>query len=134
MKTPTLTRSLLAIVLATLTASLPAFAGTKTLNSGATTLDTAGNWTPSGIPITTDEALIDATNSQSALTLSTSQTFGDLLINNSSLASMSLTGATSRTITLSGGGGSTAATAAGGVAGDLLLLGTNVVSSVRRRQ
>ena len=119
-----------ALAIAAILASTSAQAATKTFNSGATTLDTAGNWTPSGIPGTGDEALIDTTNAVAGPTLSTAETFGVLIINNTTLTSLSLTGTTNRAITLSGGGGSTAAIAAGGATGDLLLLGTNVSGTV----
>ena len=40
------------------------------------------------------------------LTLSAAETFGDLLVNSTTLTNISLTGATSQNITLSGGGSS----------------------------
>ena len=111
-------------------------AATITFDGGVsgtgTTLDTAANWTGNVIPVTTDEALLDDSviTLPSVITTASAATFGDLLINSSTLTSVSLTGTTARIITLSGGGSSAAAIPAGGATGDLLLLGTNVTSSV----
>src|SRR5580698_5830584 len=99
-------------------------------SSTGSTLDNATNWSTGSIPGTVDEAVLDNSlvTLPSALTLSSSQTFGDLVINSNTLSSIGLTGGTSFNLTLSGGGGSTAASAAGGAAGDLLVLGSNVTS------
>ena len=109
-------------------------AGTVTYDGGVggtgTMLDTAADWTGDVIPVTTDEALLDNSviTLPAALTLSSAQTFGDLIINSTTLGTVSLTGTVSQNITLSGGGGSTAAAGAGGAMGDLLLLGSGVTS------
>ena len=113
-----------------------AFADTKTFDGGAgglgTTLDAADNWNPDGIPVTTDEAVLDNSSITlpAALTIDSNQTFGDLVINSVSLTSLTLTGSADRNITLSGGGGSTAAITAGGALGDLIVLGTDVTGTV----
>ncbi|MEI8037128.1 MAG: autotransporter-associated beta strand repeat-containing protein, partial [Verrucomicrobiota bacterium] len=97
-----------------------------------TTLDTAANWVGDTLPITSSEALLDnsVVTLPSALTLSSAVTYGDLLINSPTLTSISLTGATSQTITLSRGTGGTAAVGLGGAASDILVLGTNVTGTV----
>ncbi len=126
------TALVLAGSIAALLSSPPIFAATKTFDGGTagtgTTLDTIENWVPDGLPATGDEVLFN--NSSLAvlpvqLTLSTgNQTYGDLIWNSNNSSTITLTGATTRTITLSGGGGGTAAVAAGGNAADLLTMGT----------
>ena len=111
-----------------------ALAGTVNYTNGANDaiLDNGSDWDTSNIPITTDEAVIGTvplTNSATVLTIVTPQTFGDLVLNLSTLTTLELTGgATNENITLSGNGGSAAATAAGGANGDLLVLGSNVTT------
>ena len=129
-------RTIIAVIAIVLSVALPqgAEAGTKTFDGGGsgggTTLDLAANWLPDGIPVTTDEVLLDNTSIilPAGLTTANAATFGDMIINSSTLTTISLTGAASRNITLSGGGGSTAAAAAGGAVNDLLLLGGSVNS------
>ena len=55
-----------------------------------TTLDTAANWVGDTLPITSSEALLDnsVVSLPSALTLSSAVTYGDLLINSSTLSSI----------------------------------------------
>ncbi|MEO5714450.1 MAG: hypothetical protein ABIT37_13260, partial [Luteolibacter sp.] len=117
-----------------------ASAGTKTYDGGVggtgTAIEVTTNWSPDGLPITSDEVLLDNSiiTLPSVLTITgsgTGVTYGDLLVNSNTLTNLSiLSGTTSRLITLSNGGGSTAAVAAGGAAGDILLLGTNVTGTV----
>ncbi len=119
-----------------LLAATAAFAETKIFDGGldetGTTLDEPDNWSPNGLPTTSDEAVLDNSiiTLPAALSTSTSQTFGDLIINSSTLTNLDQTGGGNDTITLSGGGGSTAAIAAGGATGDLFLLGSNVTGLV----
>ena len=126
----------IAVALGLLAQVLPvATAATKTFDGGGTngaTLDVSANWNSDGIPVTTDEALLDDTSFAlpATLTLSNAPTFGDLLINSTSLTNITLTGAAARNITLSGGGGIAAVTAAGGATNDLVLLGSNVHNTV----
>jgi len=129
-------RMAMIVFLGALAPGIPtAFAATKTFDGGGTngaTLDLAANWNPDVIPVTGDEALLDNTSFAlpATLTLSVAETFGDLLVNSTTLTNISLTGGSSQNITLSGGGGSTAAITAGGAANDLLLLGSGVHGAV----
>ncbi|MEI6655816.1 MAG: hypothetical protein WCP45_13715, partial [Verrucomicrobiota bacterium] len=97
-----------------------------------TTLDTPANWVGDVLPITSSEALLDnsVVSLPSALTLSSAVTYGDLLINSSTLSSISLTGASNQTITLSRGTGGAAANGLGGASSDILVLGPLVTGSV----
>jgi autotransporter-associated beta strand protein len=118
-----------------LLAASPAQAGTKTFDGGTTngvTLDRINNWNPDGIPVTTDEVLLDNSlyTLPAGLTTASAATFGNLILNSPTLTSVSLTGGTSQSITLSDGAGSTAAAAAGGALDDLLLLGSGVHGTV----
>lgn len=116
-----------------------AHAATKTFDGGTggtgTTIDTAGNWSPVNIPITTDEALFNDTGTlpaalPSVLTTSTAVTFGDLIWNSTVSSSIEVTGSSNRVLTLSGSGGSTAASAAGGTTGDLLVMGSSATGTL----
>jgi autotransporter-associated beta strand protein len=115
---------------------LQAFASTITFDNELANgeLGSATNWNPNSVPTTTDEALIPTTSN---LTLSSNQTFGNLIFNPASSSSSNVTitnpiaaPVNTKAITLSGGGGSTAALAAGGTATDLILLGSNVQGNV----
>lgn len=99
----------------------------------ATSLDAAANWSPDQLPTSEDEATLDNSliTLPAALTINTDQTYGALVVNSSTLASVAQpSSTTARTITLSGLGANPVATLAGGSAGDLVLLGNSVGSSV----
>jgi autotransporter-associated beta strand protein len=106
-------------------------AGTKTyISTTGGALNVTTNWSPTGVPTTTDEALF-TTQPSTAVTLSVGNsnlTFGDLIWNNNTSSGITASNG-SRTLTLSGGGGSTAAIANGGAAGDLIVLGTNATTN-----
>lgn len=98
--------------------------------SSSTNLAGASNWTPTGAPATSDEVVFSSVPNTS-LTTGNTLTWGDLVWNTNTSASMAIASGQSsnRVFTLSGGGGSSAATAAGGAAGDLILLGSNVTTA-----
>ncbi len=115
-------------------------AATKTFDGGptgtGTVLDTAANWSPDGVPLTGDEALLDnsilATLPATLSIAAGNVTFSDLIwnTNNSSTIAINATGTTNRTLTLSGSfTAGTAAIAAGGAATDLLVMGTAATSN-----
>jgi autotransporter-associated beta strand protein len=115
-------------------------AATVTWDGGAggtgNALDTATNWVGDVLPTTSDEVLFDnsvvAAGSYPATLLNstTSQTWGDIVWNNSqSGVALTMTGSGgNKVLGISGGGGSTAAIAAGGTSGDILLLGSAFAS------
>ena len=98
-----------------------------------TTYDTATNWSGNALPTATDEALFDNSfggtyatvpPNSNALTTTSSMTWGSVVWNSNDSGGIALTGATNRTLSLSGSGGNSAAIAAGGAAGDLITVGT----------
>ena len=136
MKTQTLNRLIPTLVLAltTLAGSWPAnvAAATDVLNTGVTDLSTAANWSLNAVPGTTSEALISNNNTATALSISAAQTYGDLVINNSTLTNIIWSSGANGNWTVQWGtnSGSSAAITAGGATGDAIVLGNNVTGAV----
>lgn len=107
------------------------YAGTVSWTAASSTsLPVATNWSTAAAPLTSDEAVFTSVPNTN-LTSGNTLTWGDLVWNTNTSASMAISSAASgsRLFTLSGGGGSNAAIAAGGSTGDLIVLGDNATSS-----
>ncbi|WP_165920122.1 beta strand repeat-containing protein [Chthoniobacter flavus] len=110
-------------------------AATRTFDGGTTgtgnALDTATNWVGDTLPGSADEALLDNSviTLPSTFSVGANLTFGDLIWNANSTASIAASGSSNRVITLSEGGGGTAAVAAGGAATDVLVMGSSATSN-----